>query len=209
MVEFFTIMFGVVLAQISPGPNLVAVASVSLSSGRTAGLCTVLGVASAIFFWASLFAFGVGALLISFPETITVMRIAGGTYLLYMGIRAFKAAFGTQGISTIKASNTIDNVSAFRKGLLVNLTNPKTAMMWVAIAMYLGASGTSSFKLFLFGIAVSATATVIYSTYAYLFSTHTASSSYRRFYTVIEGVFGCVFGFVGGKLLLQGINDLR
>jgi len=202
-------MFGVVLAQISPGPNLVAVASTSLSSGRTAGLFTVLGVALGIFFWASLFAFGVGTLLVSFPETITVMRIVGGAYLLYLGIKAIRAAFGTKGISIIETSISIGNFSALRKGLLVNLTNPKTALMWVAISVYLGASGDSSLKLFLFGIAVSATATTIYSTYAYLFSTPTAGRGYRRFYTVIEGMFGCVFGFVGARLLLQGINDLK
>lgn len=209
MIDFFTVMFGVVLAQISPGPNLIAVASTSLSSGRTAGFFTVLGVATAIFFWATLFAFGVGTLLVSFPETISIMRIVGGSYLLFMGAKAFRAAFGAHGISTINMSNTVDNFGAFRKGLLVNLSNPKTAMMWVAISMYLGASGASRPRLLLFGIAVSFTATVIYSTYAYIFSTRTASNSYSRFYTVIEGMFGCVFGYVGCRLLLQGINDLR
>jgi len=209
VIEFFTVMIGVVLAQISPGPNLIVVASTTLASGRKAGLFTVLGVATAILFWASLFAFGVGTLLVSFPETITVIRIVGGSYLLYMGVKAFRAALGTQGISTIKVSKAVGRFSAFRKGLIVNLSNPKSAMMWVAISMYLGASGASSLKVFLFGIAVSFTAFVIYSTYAVIFSTQTATNSYKRFYAVIESMFGCVFGYVGGKLLLQGFNDLR
>lgn len=209
MIEFFTVMFGVVLAQISPGPNLLAVASVSLSSGRVAGLFTVLGVSLAILFWASLFAFGIGSLLVSFPETITALRLLGGAYLLYMGVKALRASFSTRGISTIDAANKASGFAAFRKGLLVNLSNPKSAMMWVAISMYLGASGTAGPKLFLFGVAASITAIVIYSVYAYLFSTNTAGRGYRRFYSIIEGLFGCVFGFAGGKLVLEGISDLR
>ncbi len=209
MIEIATVMLGVILAQISPGPNLVAVASSSLSSGRTAGIFTALGVAAAIFFWASLFALGVGAILVTFPEFITAMRFIGGFYLLYIGINSLRSTFLKNSIKPLQVEGTVDYVEAFRKGLLVNLSNPKTAMMWVAISMYLGASNVNGLQLLFIGIAVAASAVTIYSAYAFIFSTNTVVRGYGRFYRIVDTLFGCVFGAVGGRLLLDGIDDLQ
>jgi len=58
-----TVFLGIILAQLSPGPNLRAVASAALGSGWTSGVATAAGVATGVFVWAVLFSFGIGAVL--------------------------------------------------------------------------------------------------------------------------------------------------
>ena len=52
-------------------------------------------------------------------------------------------------------------------------------------------------------------AMMIYGTYAVLFSTGVAVRAYQRFFRTIDGLFGAVFGVIGGRLLIDGLRDLR
>ncbi|WP_268995454.1 LysE family translocator [Microvirga roseola] len=97
MIEIAATFIGVLLAQISPGPNLMAVSSAALGSGRGAGIATAAGVATGVVIWAILFAFGVGALLQAFPQTLTAMRFLGGGYLIYLSLKALRTAFHGSG----------------------------------------------------------------------------------------------------------------
>ena len=81
MFEVAGVFAGIVLAQISPGPNLMAVSSIALGGGRMPGAIAAVGVATGVFIWSILFAFGIGALLKAFPQAITAMRLLGGGYL--------------------------------------------------------------------------------------------------------------------------------
>jgi threonine/homoserine/homoserine lactone efflux protein len=91
--EVITIFAGVILAQITPGPNLMAIAAVSLGVGRTAGFMAALGIAVGVFGWAVSFAFGMGAFVTAFPETLVVLRLIGGGYFLYLGLMALRGRF--------------------------------------------------------------------------------------------------------------------
>ena len=209
MLEIATLLFGILLAQISPGPNLVAVAGAALGSGRTVGIATALGVAFGVLFWAAGFALGVGAIIAAYPETLTAMRLVGGGYLLYLGIRGVAGALRGGGGGSMSASQAMGSREGFRRGLLVNSTNPKTAIMWVAIAMVLAGIGSSPLQMFLLGIVVSLSAAMVYSTYAVLFSTGLAHRGYQRFYRWVDGAFGLVFGSVGGKMIWDGLKEVR
>ena len=56
---------------------------------------------------------------------------------------------------------------------------------------------------------MATTAALIYSTYAFLFSTNTAMRSYARFFRIIETGFATIFGAIGGKLIWDGVSQLR
>ncbi len=208
MFEVLTVLTGVALAQIAPGPNLLAVAGSSLGHGRKAGLATALGVAASVLYWATLFAFGVAALLTAMPQLVTALRFIGGAYLLYLGVKTILLSRGTT--PPLKPSSDANTLrAAFFKGVLVNVTNPKTAMMWIAVSMYLGGSGVTSFGLLAVGCAMALSAAMIYSGYAFILSTGLAMRGYTRFFRFIETAFGLIFGAIGGKLILDGLQDLR
>lgn len=202
-------LLGVFLAQVSPGPNMMAVASASLGGSRTSGLATAAGVATGVLVWSVLFAFGIGAFLRAFPQAITAMKFLGGGYLVFLGARGLRSAFQSPGLTTSASGVLTSTNAAYRQGLFVVMTNPKAALMWVAIAMFLSSSGASATHFLLIGAGASASAMLVYSTYAVLFSTGMAVRTYQRFFRAIEGTFGALFGGVGAKLVLDGIRELR
>jgi threonine/homoserine/homoserine lactone efflux protein len=209
MIGIAGVLLGVFLTQVSPGPNMMAVASASFGSGRGVGLATAAGVATGVFVWAILFAFGIGAVLQTVPQAITAMKFIGGAYLAFLGIKALRSAFRPRGNVQAARGLTISASAAFRLGLLVVMTNPKAALMWVAISMFLASSGLSVLHFLLMGLGASASAMLVYGTYAVLFSTGTVVRAYQRFFRVIEGAFGVVFGAVGGQLIMSGIREMK
>ncbi|MCB5176586.1 LysE family translocator [Microvirga lenta] len=209
MLDIAPVFLGIFLAQVSPGPNMMAVSSASLGSGRAPGIATAAGIATGVFLWATLFASGVGALLDAFPQAITAMRFIGGGYLIYLGLKAVRAALTRSPGGRVAASVRTGGRAAYLRGLLVVLTNPKAALMWVAISMYLASSGLSVLGFLAIGLGASASAMVIYGTYALLFSTGIVMRAYARFFRAIEGSFGLVFGAIGAKLVVDGVKELR
>lgn len=200
---------GICLAQASPGPNMVAVAGAALSRGRRAALFVVLGIASGSLVWAAATAAGLAALLAAVPALITVLKFAGGLYLLYMALRG--AILALRGETSIKAtigSEGLSDLASWRRGLFVVLTNPKAALMWSAIASFLYGVGFDSVAVLLFGPFTFCSASLIYGTYGVLFSSGLAMKTYARFARWFEAAFAAVFGALGAILLLDGIREL-
>lgn len=201
---------GICIAQASPGPNMMAVAGAALSQGRRAALLVVLGIASGSLVWAAVTAAGLGALLAAVPDLLTVLKLAGGLYLVYLAIRS--AIMAWQRRDSLRAATIATGLTAFaawRRGFFVVMTNPKAALMWSAIASFLYGSGLGATEVLLFGPITATSATLIYGTYGLLFSSGFALAAYARFARWIEGAFAAVFGTLGAILVLDGIADLQ
>ncbi|MEZ5715924.1 MAG: LysE family transporter [Paracoccaceae bacterium] len=94
-------------------------------------------------------------------------------------------------------------------GLAVVLSNPKAAMMWVAISVYLAGIGIAGLAVLPVGGAVAGSALLVYGGYGWIFSSGPVSGAYARFARWIEGAFGAVFALIGGRLALDGLRALR
>lgn len=206
---FFVTWLGVCAAQASPGPNLMAVADAALGQGRRAALLVVSGIATGSLLWALLTALGLGALFEAYPVLLTVLKFAGGCYLLYMGIRALSSIRKGQGMLITAGAGQLSNLAAWRRGFVVVMTNPKAALMWSAIATFLFGAGLSQWEVLAFGPVVAVSALAIYGAYGLLFSTGMAMGLYDRFARAVQAVFGIAFGALGGTLLWSGLRDLR
>ncbi|MEO0939265.1 MAG: LysE family translocator [Pseudomonadota bacterium] len=207
MIEVLTVLAGVFLAQVSPGPNMVAVASAAFGSGRGAALLTAAGVATGVFIWALLFLFGIGAVLAAYPVLLTAMKLIGGGYLLWLGVKAGLSALSAGGGPGAVAPHPATGRGAYLRGLLVVLTNPKAAMMWVAVSLFLAASGFGNWQFVGMGLLVAGSALAVYGTYALLFSTGIALRGYARAYRTVDAGFGLIFGGLGARLAWDGARE--
>lgn len=204
---FIVTLTGVALGQLLPGPNLLAVACAALGQGRRTATFVAAGVATAIFAWVTLAAFGLGALLNIFPKLLTALKLLGGGYLCYLAIRSLRGAW-RGGDTAFEASEVQwTPFEAWRRGLLVNLTNPKSALMWGAVATFLFGSGLSAPQVLAFAPLGCASAFIIYATYAVLFSSGVAKRTYLRFSRSIQALFGLAFGALGVKLAADGLGE--
>src|SRR5690606_24687637 len=129
----FVVWLGIAAAQASPGPNMFAVAGAALATGRKAAFMVVMGIATGSLLWSALAALGMGALFTALPMLLTLLKFVGGLYLLYMGYRALRTVRFGQDPNIRAGRPTASSFAAWRRGLLVVMTNPKAVLMWLAI----------------------------------------------------------------------------
>lgn len=209
MLEIYLVtLVGVVLAQIAPGPNLLTVAGAALGQGRCPAGFMAGGVATAVFIWVSLTALGLASLLAVYPPLLTAMKLLGGGYLCTIGLKALRAAAYGKDPAFRATAIALTPFGAWRRGLLVNLTNPKSALMWIAVTTFLFGSGLSAPEVLGFAPLGFVSALIVYGTYAFLFSTGVARRTYSRFARAAEAVFGAAFGILGGVLVADGVEEL-
>ena len=89
--SFFSFLTVYVFAIVSPGPNFVLVVDRSLVDSRRVGLFTALGVAtgSGLFGLAGLV--GLIVIINSLPNFAVLIRMVGGGYLVWLGIKGLRA----------------------------------------------------------------------------------------------------------------------
>ncbi len=199
---------GVVLAQIAPGPNLLAVAGAALGQGRRAGLSVAAGVACAIFAWVVIAASGLTLVLALYPDLLTAMKLAGGLYLVYLGARGLRAAMTGTAPHLKPTGGQASGARAFRRGFLVNITNPKSALMWAAVATVLFGAGLDGWQVVGFAPIGCGSALCVYGLYALIFSSAPVRGLYARLSRGFEALFGTAFALIGGALVVDGLRDL-
>ncbi|MFC3125144.1 LysE family translocator [Pseudoroseomonas globiformis] len=116
---------------VTPGPDMLLVASRSASQGRAAGFASLAGIQTGLFCHALAAALGLSQLFLAVPIAYDALRYAGAAYLLFLAWQAFRS-----GEATARPTNSAPRHSAgrmFRQGLLTNLLNPKVALFVLAL----------------------------------------------------------------------------
>lgn len=208
MAVYFSALAATVAAQLSPGPNLLAVAGVALGQGRLPAVATAGGVATGAALWVLSLALGISALFHAYPVLIVMLQLIGGSYFIYVGLRALRSAIngGAMVIESHKAMMTPG--TAFRNGLLVVLTNPKAAIMWASIVAFMTTSGLSTMGVLLFAPIGGLSALIIYSGYGLLFSTNAAQGFYKKTVRAFQSVYGATFSGLGAYFIFSGLKDM-
>ena len=200
---------GTLAAQLSPGPNLLAVAGVALGQGRRPAIAVAAGVATGATAWGLAFALGVSALFEAHPSLGVALQFLGGGYFLYVGLRALRSAW-RGAPAAVRASAAAPSLgAAFRRGLLVVLTNPKAALMWASVTAFLAGAGVPPLGVVLFAPLGGLSALAIYGGYGALFSTPAAQAFHARTARGFEAAFGALFGALGVRLVVDGVRELR
>jgi threonine/homoserine/homoserine lactone efflux protein len=133
-----------VILIVTPGPDTALTFKNALLWGRRGGVSTAAGVTTGLAVWALCSAVGVAALLRASEPAFLAVRIAGATYLAYLGMRALLAAIRARSTHAVgeRRGREINAGAAYRQGLLSNLGNPKIAVFFISVLPQL-ADGTS------------------------------------------------------------------
>ena len=115
----------------SPGPDMLLIASRSISQGKASGFATLAGIQVGTYCHALAAALGLSQLFLVVPVAYDVVRYVGAAYLLYLAWKTFRSD-GTLLAPT--AGLRHHPIGAmFRQGLLTNLLNPKMALFVLAL----------------------------------------------------------------------------
>lgn len=142
---------------VTPGPDMLLVASRGAAQGRAAGFMALAGIQAGLYCHALAAALGLSGLLLAVPHAYDAVRYAGAAYLAYLAWQAFRGG----GMSPEALPRAVDHRrrrspgwaerrrafrpkgdrarrkavagQAFRQGLLTNLLNPKVALFVLAL----------------------------------------------------------------------------
>jgi threonine/homoserine/homoserine lactone efflux protein len=192
-----------------PGPSVLFVVGRALASGRRVAVLTVVGNALGEYVQVIAVAFGVGALAEQSVAAFTALKIVGGAYLVYLGVKTFRERRSLAAALAAPVATQSDRRS-FLQGATVGATNPKTVVFLAAILpqFVTRGSGNVPVQILLLGLIFAAIALVsdtIWALAAGGFRTWFARSPRRL--ELVGGAGGLAIVAVGAGLLVSGRKD--
>ncbi|MBL6946874.1 MAG: LysE family transporter [Rhodospirillales bacterium] len=189
----------------SPGPNFLATTHHALSRSRKAGVACALGISLGTTVWAISAVFGIALVLEKASWAYDAIRIAGALYLIFVGSRALfhSSPQVAPSVPQPKHGRKEGLFRAFRTGLLVCLSNPKTATFFTSLFVVLLPAEA---PLWINLATVAALVAIVagwYVVVAFIVSMPPVARVYRRAQGWVDRLAGGLFVFFGGKLLLS------
>jgi threonine/homoserine/homoserine lactone efflux protein len=138
--ETLAVFFAAAVAlAAAPGPDNLFVLTQSALHGRTAGVLVTVGLCAGLMVHTAAVALGVAAMLQAAPLAFRALTLAGAAYLLWLAwgaVRAGPAAVApagpAAGTSAPDAAPRAGTLALVRRGVLMNVTNPKVAIFFLA-----------------------------------------------------------------------------
>lgn len=189
------------LGAMSPGQSFILVARTALASSRRSSLAVSLGMGVGAAIFALIALLGLQSLLLAVPWLYQLLKIVGGVYLLYLALTLFRARSDNT-TSIQHSSHKPPQAHAFRLGLLTQLSNPNTALVFGGVFAALLNQHIASWMY----VALPLQAFVIdflwYALVALLLSSSRPRSAYLRCKTLFDRLSGAVMAALGIRLLL-------
>jgi RhtB (resistance to homoserine/threonine) family protein len=192
------------MAAASPGPNFLIVTRTSAGLSRRAGVLTALGVATTGAIWSGAAVLGLSFVFERFVWLYGVLKLLGGAYLIYLGVKTWLGAADPPDISAERFEiQAAEGWRYFWMGALTNLTNPKAAVFFGSIFTALLPPAAPGW------LQVSAVLVVVVNSVwwhcalALPFSTGAAQLVYRRAKLWIDRASGGVMALLGVRLVLS------
>ncbi|MEZ5814233.1 MAG: LysE family translocator [Alphaproteobacteria bacterium] len=136
-------------------------AVLSAGEGRKAGLAATFGIALGLFVIGMAAALGVATMISNSPLAYQILRWGGVVYLLWLAWDGWKEEPET---SPGKTNGPLQHAKFFRRGLIVNLLNPKAAVFYIAILPgFIAASSSAVLQAMTLTLTYVTVATAIHS----------------------------------------------
>ncbi|MGI8642770.1 MAG: LysE family translocator [Thermomicrobiales bacterium] len=123
-----------VVLIITPGADLALITAQGIRFGRSAAMSSSAGILCGLVVHATLAALGLSAILARSATVFEIVKLAGATYLIYLGAQALWAAFRQPAELPVAPTSkrSSERLSrSFSRGILSNVLNPKVSMFYL------------------------------------------------------------------------------
>ena len=205
MIDFGTLItvggaFWIIAA--TPGPANISNAAIAMQYGRKISLTYGFGLSVALVFWGILAATGMGAVLQTSTVVLTALKLFGGAYLLWLAWQSGSSAVRTRALEF----KTTGNGRWFWRGVILNLSNPKSVVAWMA-ALSMGLNPNDSLTEVIATTLVCIVVAFFNNiSYSLIFSTNGMMAVYQRFRRWFEGVSAAFFALAGFGLIRSAFS---
>ncbi|GAB3827856.1 LysE family translocator [Kribbella italica] len=192
-----------------PGPSVLFIVGRALAVGRREAMLTMVGNTLGAAFLLVAVALGLGTLIAASAVALTVVKLAGAAYLIYLGIHAFRTrkSLATALTGGVRPANTR---RVLRQGFLVGVTNAKTAVFFAAVLPQFidPAAGHATLQILLLGLVFILIALISDSVWA------VAAGSARDWFArsprrleLVGGTGGLMMIGLGASIAVSGSKD--
>jgi threonine/homoserine/homoserine lactone efflux protein len=124
-----TFFIASLLLALAPGPDNLFVLTQAALRGRSAGLAVTLGLCTGLLGHTTAVALGLAALFAASALAFTLLKLCGAAYLLWLAWQAWRASSTT---ALAAAEDRLGGWQLYRRGILMNITNPKVSVFFLA-----------------------------------------------------------------------------
>jgi threonine/homoserine/homoserine lactone efflux protein len=187
------------MAAISPGPAVLMAARTGVTEGMRTGAFLAIGIGAGAVVWAAAALFGLALVFQAAPALLWTLKIAGGLYLIHMAWRMWFVADKPLDLSQ-DARPPRSAFSAFRLGLMTQLSNPKPAVLFSAIFIGTVPQGTPFWVIAALLVVVFLNEAIWNTVVARIFSFEQTKTAYISLKTIIDRCFGGLLALLGLKI---------
>ncbi len=202
-------LLGFLLAAVavtaSPGQDNLMVLGIGVSRGRRHGIAFGLGCALGCLSHTLLAVAGVSALVAASPVALTTLKIAGGTYLVWLGIKSLRSQGEVALDATVSGTGVASLRTLFGQGLVANAINPKVVLFFLAFLPQFvrPGQGPVAWQMAALGLAFTAQAALLFGLLGYFAgSVGQWLQRWPRAGLWLDRVAGLVFIGLGARLIV-------
>lgn len=188
-----------VVAASSPGPAVAFLLGIATTQGRGPALTATTGIAFGSMTLNLLTLAGVGLLISEAAWAMQVLRLIGAAYLLWLAWQAFRKAINPPRLTAMAVAPR-SAVKHFAAGYLLQVTNPKAIVFWLAIAAVGATEGGTPGVVAAFLAGAFAISFACHGAWAVLLSSRPVRLTYQNARRWIEAALGGFFTFAAVKL---------
>lgn len=189
---------------LTPGPAALLVVAQGISNGLRRSYWAIAGIALANAIYFALSATGVAALIVASGTLFAVIKWVGVAYLFYLGVAALRSKSSALTV-THDARDAVTGLRAFWQAVVVELSNPKALLYFVALLpQFIDPSRPLAMQMLVFGVTCIVLDTGAYTLYAWLGSKTKRFTASVKFVTASNRTAGCLLMLAG--VLMAGVK---
>ncbi len=192
------------LAAASPGPDFALVTRQSLLHGRKAGVWASLGISLGLSIHIIYSTAGLAAVVAHSVNWMILIKVAGGSYLIYLGIKGLRARKHEEDI--VAVADTLSIVSPLRHvttGFFCNALNPKAPIYFLSLFTVVLSPDMPLPTLVIYGGWIMLLQMLWFSTLAFFLSNASIRKRLLKYGHWIDRAFGAAMVALGIKVLVS------
>lgn len=209
----FSILLGIAVAiavgAMSPGPSFVLVSRISVANTRLHGLAAAIGMGLGGALFAVLALAGLIALLERVEWLYLVLKVAGGLYLVYLGVMIWRGAAAPLSVGSAEGRSMQSLPRSLALGFVTQISNPKTAVVYASIFAALMPQNPPLMVVIALPPVIFLIEAGWYAIVAIAFSVPRSQRAYLNAKLWVDRLAGAVIGALGLRLIGESLTHLR
>jgi len=160
-----TFLGAAIILTLMPGPDNLFVLAQSITQDKKAGIATSLGLCTGLLVHISAAVLGISAIVYQSTVMFSIVKFAGAAYLLYLAWQSFRAKDDP---FTLEQQHRQSFMSLYRKGILMNILNPKVSLFFLALLPQFinPMHGHVALQMFILGMVFLVQALILFSLFS-------------------------------------------